>query len=219
MDKLRLRFEKTGRAVYISHLDLMRVMQRSFTRAGLKLKYSEGFNPHAVLSVCLPLSVGVASVCELMDLRLAEDTDLSELPARLTAALPEGIRALEVYPQERKIAELKWLCVDGRFDYDDRNPDDMALALMEFFSAEELIVTRRTKRGEAPFDLAPHIASLSVWPGEESVTVQAMLSAQEPTVNPELLISALRASAPHLAPDFAFFTRVETYAADMELFR
>ena len=44
MDKLRLRFEKTGRAVYISHLDLMATMQRAFSRAGLELKYSEGFN-------------------------------------------------------------------------------------------------------------------------------------------------------------------------------
>lgn len=219
MDKLRLRFEKTGRAVYISHLDLMRVMQRAFTRAGYKLKYSEGFNPHAILSVCLPLSVGMGSVCELMDFRLAEDADLAEMPARLTAVMPEGIRVTEVYPQERKIAELKWLCVDGRFDYDDRDCGDMALALMEFFSAEEITVTRRTKRGEAPFDLAPHINSLSVWPGDGNVTVQAVISAQEPTVNPELLAAALRASAPDIAPDFAFFTRVETYGADMELFR
>ena len=46
MDKMRLRFEKTGRAIYISHLDMMRTMQRVFARAGLELKYSEGFNPH-----------------------------------------------------------------------------------------------------------------------------------------------------------------------------
>ena len=50
MDKLRLRFEKTGRAVYISHLDLMATMQRAFSRAGLELKYSEGFNPHPLIS-------------------------------------------------------------------------------------------------------------------------------------------------------------------------
>jgi radical SAM-linked protein len=219
MDKLRLRFEKTGRAVYISHLDLMRVLQRGFTRAGLKLKYSEGFNPHAVLSVCLPLSVGMGSVCELMDFRLAEDTDLAALPEKLNAALPEGIRAMEVYPQQRKIAELKWLCVDGRFDYDHRDTEELAPRLMDFFSAETRMVSRRTKRGEAPFDLAPHILSLSVWPGEGSVAVQAVLSAQEPTVNPELLVAALRFDAPELAPDFAFFTRVETYDADMGLFR
>lgn len=66
MDKLRLRFQKTGKAVYISHLDLMRVVQRIFLRAGTPIKYSEGFNPHALISICLPLSVGMASDCELM---------------------------------------------------------------------------------------------------------------------------------------------------------
>ena len=71
MDKLRLRFSKTGRAIYISHLDLMAAMQRAFARAELPLKFSEGFNPHPQISILLPLSVGTASVCELMDFRLS----------------------------------------------------------------------------------------------------------------------------------------------------
>ena len=83
MDKLRLRFEKTGRAVYISHLDLMHTMQRVFSRAGFELKYSEGFNPHPQISIALPLSVGTASECEIMDFRLREDVDLAALPASL----------------------------------------------------------------------------------------------------------------------------------------
>ena len=87
-DKLRMRFSKTGRAVYISHLDLMRTMQRAFLRAGYPLKYSEGFNPHAQISILLPLSVGCASECELMDFQLTEEVDLQELPARLTAVMP-----------------------------------------------------------------------------------------------------------------------------------
>ena len=102
MDKLRLRFEKTGRAVYISHLDLMATMQRAFARAGLELKYSEGFNPHPLISILLPLSVGTASVCELMDFRLREDTELGTLPERLTAALPEGIRVRKSIPVNAK---------------------------------------------------------------------------------------------------------------------
>ena len=55
-DKLRLRFSKTGRAVYISHLDLMQTMQRAFSRAGFALKYTEGYNPHPLISIALPLS-------------------------------------------------------------------------------------------------------------------------------------------------------------------
>ena len=65
--RLRLRFEKTGRAVYISHLDLMQTLQRACSRAGYSLKYSEGFNPHPQISVALPLSVGAASRIELSE--------------------------------------------------------------------------------------------------------------------------------------------------------
>ena len=57
MDKYRLLFSKTGRAVYISHLDLMRTLTRAFLRAECRLKYSEGFNPHPQISIALPVSV------------------------------------------------------------------------------------------------------------------------------------------------------------------
>jgi len=79
MRKLRLLFAKTDRAVYISHLDLMHVLQRVFLRAGYQLKYSEGFNPHPVISIAVPLSVGHASVCELLDFTLLdEQLDMAE---------------------------------------------------------------------------------------------------------------------------------------------
>ena len=119
MNKIRLRFEKTGRAVYISHLDLMHTMQRAFNRAGYELRYSEGFNPHPQIAIALPLSVGTGSLCEIMDFKLKEDPDLSALPTRLSAVMPEGIRVLEAYEPVRKIAELKWLQVQGVFEYDD----------------------------------------------------------------------------------------------------
>ncbi|MDR3206846.1 MAG: TIGR03936 family radical SAM-associated protein, partial [Oscillospiraceae bacterium] len=72
MLKARISFAKTGRARYISHLDLMRTLQRSFARAGLPLGYTEGFNPHPYLSVARPLPVGVAGLGELADFGLAE---------------------------------------------------------------------------------------------------------------------------------------------------
>ena len=139
-DKLRLRFEKTGRAVYISHLDLMHTMQRAFNRAGYHLKYSEGFNPHPQIAIALPLSVGTASLCEIMDFKLKEEPELSELPRRLTAVMPEGIRITEAYEFTRKVAELKWLQIQGRFDYDERDPREMAEALQRFYEQEAVVM-------------------------------------------------------------------------------
>ena len=215
MNKLRLRFEKTGRAIYISHLDLMRTMQRAFNRSGYALKYSEGFNPRPQISIALPLPVGMGSVCELMDFTLKEEADLSELHERLTRAMPEGIRILEAYVPERKTALLKWLEIRGKFEYDERDPVAMCEALQAFFALEEIVILRRTKRGEGESD----IRSLTFVPGERCVRLEGVISAQNPTLNPDLLADALRQLQPEIAPDFAKFTRIETYDEEGKIFR
>lgn len=218
-EKLRMRFSKTGRAIYISHLDLMRTMQRAFLRADYPLKYSEGFNPHAQISILLPLSVGCASVCELMDFQLKEDVDLQALPERLTAVMPEGITVQKAYPAETKAKYLKWLRVTGRYEYDNADPAEMAGQLAAFYAQESITITRKTKRGEGQMDIVPAIAELHVRPLERIVELEAVISAQEPTLNPDHLVAALHQCAPELAPDFAAFTRREVYDAEMKIFR
>lgn len=218
-EKLRLRFSKTGRAVYLSHLDLMRTMQRAFLRAGYPLKYSEGFNPHPQISILLPLSVGCASVCELMDFQLVEDVDLAELPTRLTAVMPEGIAAQEAYPAEIKSRFLKWLRVTGRYEYDTRDLAEMAEALRVFYARESIVITRKTKRGMGEMDIRPAIRELTVTPEADFVRIEAVISAQEPTLNPEHLVTALRQLDEAIAPDFAAFRREEVYHEDGGVFR
>jgi len=219
MDNLRLRFSKTGRAVYISHLDLMRTMQRAFLRAGMPLKYSEGFNPHAQISFALPLSVGTASRCDLMDFHLNGFMSLSEIPFRLNRALPEGIEVLEAYEWENKFKNIKWLDVEGVFEYDDRSPSEMLPGLMDFFARDSIVIKKKTKSGVNDADIAPAIRSVAFDAGAGVVTLKALISAQEPTLNPELLPSALEQLAPELKPDFASFTRMQIYDAEMRIFR
>ncbi len=217
--KLRLRFGKTGRAVYISHLDLMHTMQRAFSRAEYELKYSEGFNPHPQISIALPLSVGAESVCEIMDFRLQQEADPKEIPARLTAVMPEGIEVSECYEQMRKVAELKYLEIEGVFEYDDRDAAQMAGKLREFYAADEIVITKKTKRGMGESDIKSAIRSIEFLPMDGQVRIKAVISAQEPTLNPELLADALRQKAPELAPDFAKFRRIETFDAQMKVYR
>lgn len=219
MDKLRLRFSKTGRAVYISHLDLMRTMQRSFLRAGYQLKYSDGFNPHPQISIALPLSVGAGSLCELMDFRMEGEPDLAAMPERLTAMMPEGIRALEAYEAERKPSQIKWLRVEGVFEYDARDAALMAAALNEFYARQSIVITKKTKRGEGESDIRPAVREISFAPDGLNVKTEMVVSAQEPTLNPELIADALRQLAPDIAPDFAKFTRIEVYDENMGIFR
>lgn len=219
MSKLRMRFSKTGRAIYISHLDLMAMMQRAFSRADSRLKYSEGFNPRPQISIALPLSVGCASLCEIMDFQLLEEVDITTLPARLNAVMPEGVEVLEVYEPTRKNAELKWLAVEGVFEYDDRQVDIMQEQLTAFFARGSIVVEKKTKRGFGEVDIRPSIREIAFAAEGGEIRVSAVISAQNPTLNPELLCAALRALAPEIAPDFAKFTRVETYNEKMNVFR
>ena len=83
----RLLFTKTGEAVWMSHLDLMRLFQRAFKRAGLHLTHTQGFNPRPSVSIALPLSLGMESRCELLDFELdGDEVTFKEIAERLNHA-------------------------------------------------------------------------------------------------------------------------------------
>ena len=219
MDRIRLLFEKKGRAVYISHLDLMRTLQRAFARADLPLLYSEGFNPHPQISILLPLSVGAASGCEILEFRLKNYVNLDEIPGRLNLVLPEGIVAISAYEGTQKVKFLKYLRIEGRLKYDDAVLSEKVTQLSEFFAQKEIVIVKKTKKGEGESDIAPAIREISFEIFENYVNLKAVISAQEPTLNPENLINALRQISPELSPNFAQFTRIEVYHENMEIFR
>lgn len=219
MDNYRMLFSKTGRAVYISHLDLMRTITRAFMRAECKLKYSEGFNPHPNISIALPLSVGCESVCEIMDFKMREDMPCEEIKNRLETQFPEGIAVIDVYEAERKVKEIKWLSISGVLEYDERDAAAMAGKLNEFYAAESIVITKKTKRGMGESDIRPAIRDISFAQSGRDVSMRALISAQEPTLNPELIADALRQLAPDIAPDFAKFRRLEIFDENMQVFR
>ena len=119
----RALFEKTGRAIYISHLDLMRVFQRSFKRAGLPLTHTQGFNPRPSVSIALPLSVGIESRCELLDFDLeGEKVGNSEILRLLNENLVSGVKILSVYDDAVKIKHLAYLDCVLTLEYDEDDP-------------------------------------------------------------------------------------------------
>lgn len=220
MSKMRLLFKKEGRARYISHLDLMRTLQRAFARAGAGLKHSEGFNPHPRIAIALPLSVGQESNCELLDFELLGDIPAQELTARLNNRLPEGIIALEAYSSERKFKEIAWLEIEGLLFYDKGLPDDISQKLSDLFGAESIIVSKKSKKGMTDFDIIPCISSIAITPvGEDRLLLKAAISAQNPSLNPELLVGAISQKEPILSPDFAKFSRIELFDGEMKVFR
>ena len=104
-------------------------------------------------------------------------------------------------------------------EYDERDAQEMARALTAFYAADAVVITKKTKRGVGETDIRPGIREIAFEAGEKAVRVRAVVSAQEPTINPELLAEALRQLRPEIAPDFAKFTRIETYDDEMQIFR
>ena len=219
--KLRLRFSKTGKARYISHLDLMATMRRALLRAGIELKYSEGFNPHPYMSVALPLPVGCGSVCELLDFEPAEGVLPAGLPEAVSAALPEGIEVLEAYSPDRKFSGIVWLDVCGKLFYDEGAPTGEAEKLAGRFASGSIVISKKTKRGISEIDIAPFISDV-IFDGDTdrgTITMKAKVTAQNPTITTANLMSALTGQPGHAKPGFTEFIRKEVYDANMDVFR
>lgn len=218
---LRMRFEKNGNGIWISHLDLMRVFQRAFRRAGLSVRHTQGFNPHAFVSIALPLSVGMSSRCEILEFEL-DGTEVSPdaLPERLNAVLPAGIHCLEAYPAERKLKELVWLRTETVLEFDNGCPDGLIPKLSALFARETLVVEKKSKSGMVNLDIRPMLHSMDVRDRDACrVVLDAVVQAQNPPLNPELLVRAIGVYLPALAPDFARSARLEIYDADFHIFR
>lgn len=217
----RLLFTKTGRAVWMSHLDLMRVFQRSFKRAGLLLKHTQGFNPRPSVSIALPLSVGVESVCELLDFELVgENISAGEIKGRLNSCLVEGIRILDVYEQGMRIRELAYLKCGIEFRYDGGIPTGCADSISELFERPAISVVKKTKSGPREQDIIPMIRNLTVeQAGEDSLLITAVICCQNPTLNPAQITQAVEENLPGYKASFSKCRRLEVYNKEMEIFR
>lgn len=92
---LRVKFTKESYLKYISHLDLMRLFNRAFRRANIPIKYSEGFNPQPRFSIAHPLSLGIESIGEYMDIELEDKIPVEVFIENMNQVLPKGIRIIK----------------------------------------------------------------------------------------------------------------------------
>ena len=217
----RLLFEKTGSAVWMSHLDLMRLFQRAFKRAGLPLKHTQGYNPRPSVSIALPLSVGVESVCELLDFDLdGVDVPGVEITARLNAALISGVKVRNTYCNGRKLRELALLDCMITLEYDRGVPENAVDALRELFARNTLTVAKKTKNGIQDQDIISMIRKTDINQVDHRIVqMQARICCQNPTLNPAQIVAAVNGYLPEFAPDHTRCSRLEIMDAQEEIFR
>ena len=220
MAKLRLLFTKEAQASYISHLDTMRTFQRVFPRAELHLKHSNGFHPHPIISIVLPLPVGQSSDCELLDFETVEETDGSGIAEKLNTGLPAGLRVKECYPVTRPVREFAFLRARMELIYDNGVPDGAVEGLQELFARPSLTIEKRTKhKPMAEVDVAPMIREMTLTQEENSIFADTVVAAQNPGLNPAYLAQAIERELPAFRPDFVRVRRKEIYDVEGNIFR
>lgn len=217
----RLLFEKTGNAVWISHLDLMRVFQRAFKRAGLPLTHTQGFNPRPSVSIALPLSVGVHSKCEMLDFALSVDgVSFDEIKYKLNGALIDGITVLDVYDTGKKVGGLTLLNCQIDMYYDDGIPEYAAERIYALFRENEVTVPKKTKSGFQDQNIITMIRKLHVERvGNNKLSIDCLICCQNPTLNPSQILLAIEKYLPEMKPNHTVCTRLEVYDNNETIFR
>lgn len=193
---VRIWFKKMGMSRYVSHLDLMRAMTRAIRRANLPLWYTEGFNPHPYMTFSLPLSLGMESLCESMDVRIVGESSNEEIFDMLKGSMPPGIDIISVDEPQYDPKHISFGEFDILFDCENNSYELKAL-IEDMLSQDELIVQKLGKKGRhkvlKDINLIEFIKEYNVSALGERVKLNLTLPAGSTTnVNPSLLADEIR---------------------------
>ncbi len=164
VQRLRLTFARGDEAKELSHLEVMRALERAMREAGLALAYSEGRRPTAQISIGAPLPIDVTSECELADVFLSERTSPVDFVAALKATLPRGLKALSgrevglVGPALQ--TQVRWAEYEVDVPGGDRSADDVHGAIGELLAARSLPWEHQRETRTVRYDLRPLVLGL-----------------------------------------------------------
>lgn len=197
---IRFKFQKVGDLQFISHRDLLNVMTKVFVRAKAPLWYSKGFNPHAKLIFALPLSVGVQSECEYLDVRVERAIPPLELMEHVNAEVTEELRFLDAYYPETKLEDIYW--AEYNFELKTAGADEnMAREVEELLAGEKVVILKKAKDKYDKIyfkevDIAPYVRDVKVEFENGAIKINSKLSASinqtHPHINPDNIVTMLK---------------------------
>lgn len=211
--KLRIKFNKYGPVRYIGHLDVMRFFQKAIRRAEIDVAYSTGYSPHQIMSFAAPLSVGLTSNGEYMDVEVNSITSCEDVKGRLNKASVPGIEILSVkiLPENAGNAMASVAAASYTVCFrEGRAPKlDISATLPDFLKREQIMITKETKKGSREVDLKPGIYELSWQDNSFYMLVDASSAGN---IKPIQIIEALLAqNGETLQENALVITREETF--------
>ena len=209
---IRVLYKKTGDISYISHLDIVKLMERVSRRAGIKLAYSQGFSPHPKTSFSPALSVGMHSFCEYMDLELEDESiDLQELLDRYNEASVEGIEFVKAKKIEDGTGSIVAFLTNSvyEFDFEYYSLDDfekITKAIEKISNENEIMLERTSKSGNK---IQYMIQKIEVYDDKKiCCTISTSSSAN---LNPKVLLNHILDRANIIQDEVIRITKKDTF--------
>lgn len=216
--KVRVKFRKYGPVRYIGHLDVMRFFQKAIRRADIDVAYTQGFSPHQIMAFAAPLGVGLTSNGEYMDIELQSMVSCHDIMEKLNHASVPGIEivSVKILPDTagNAMASVAAAAYSVRFREGREPTADIASALPEFLAKEQILITKKTKKGTRELDLKQGIFQLNFENGVLSMLVDASSSGN---IKPAQVVEAILAQRGETLQENALlitredvYTRIET---------
>lgn len=197
MSKYVIKYSRGAKVKYISHLDFVRMFHRAVRRTGLDFMFSQGFNPHPIMTVAVPLSVGVTADGEYMNVGFETALSDNELMNLLNSSLPSGFEIKTVKKTEGKEYDFNLIeRAEYILDIECDNPD--AIDVDALMANDVISVIKKSKSGEKETDIKPLIHSLErIAPESGNIAIKAVLAAGNfATLKPETLVDAINKYQP-----------------------
>lgn len=201
---------------FIGHLDVMRYFQKVMRRADVDIRYSEGFSPHQIMSFASPLGVGMESRGEYVDIEVLSTDSSKEMLRRINDVIGDEMEALSyrLLPDHAanamSIVAAADYIVKFREEYAPEDWDAFAAGLETFLAQDEIMILKKTKKGEKEMNLRPLIYELCAKEGKQIRMKIATGSAAN--IKPDAVIRAYMESRGEELKDFALLiTRMEVY--------
>ncbi|MCD7884134.1 MAG: TIGR03936 family radical SAM-associated protein [Lachnospiraceae bacterium] len=213
--KVRVRFSKKGSMKFIGHLDVMRYFQKALRRAEIDVAYTEGFNPHMIMSFASPLGIGLTSDAEYMDIELKTPISSREAIDRINQAGTEEmpVTGFVCIPNGKANKAMTLVAAADyalRFRKGHEPEIDWKNGLSSFFNQEQIPVMKKTKRSEKEVDIRPMIYA---WSLEDDILFLKLSAGSVANLKPELVMDTYLSAQNVSCDPFAYeINRCEIYA-------
>lgn len=200
LSKLRVTFEKGEAIRYIGHLDILRSFVRAMRRADIPLKYSEGFNPHAVMTFILPMGVGVTSTCEIVDISLREDIPVKDFISSFNSVTQNGgikIISAEYTDEKMPVIEKAEYVIEIISETEIKRQE-----LENAFKMKEIPIEKKSKKTVSMINMAEHMFEKEIISCDKNNAVIRLVISAGNTFNikPSVAVNAIASVCESLNP-------------------